>query len=165
MKRKLIGALVGFVLVIGWITWWKITQTTPPIPVTLVAVVDGDTIDVDFHGNTARVRILGIDTPETGECGSAEATWALNELLAGKDHMRLVDDPFSDDTDRFGRILAYVDIDGIDVGKHQIENGMAAAWWPSSATPPLRGGAYLFAEHQARQDQVGSWGSCGNIGR
>ena len=51
------------------------------------AVVDGDTVDVDLGGRTERVRLLGIDTPETVdpdrpvECFGPEASARTAELL------------------------------------------------------------------------------------
>src|SRR5688572_12430183 len=44
-------------------------------------VVDGDTLEVDG----TRVRLLGIDAPERGEPGSAEATSALLGIIAGRE--------------------------------------------------------------------------------
>ena len=163
--KKAISLLVAVIFVIGWLVWWKTNQASEPFQATVVSVVDGDTVDVLLvDGRSERVRILGIDTPEHGECGNSEATQALTALLSDQE-VQLVDDPFSDDKDRFGRILAYVEVEGTDAGLSQIEAGMAAAWWPSSANPPVRGVSYLAAERSARHGLIGSWGSCGTIGR
>jgi hypothetical protein len=54
---------------------------------TISRVVDGDTIDVTFGGRTARVRLIGMDTPETKHpskpvmCFGAEATVKTQELI------------------------------------------------------------------------------------
>ena len=55
------------------------TPPTAPGTVTVVRVVDGDTLDVS---SGERVRLIGIDTPEVGECGDDEAaavlaTWSM----------------------------------------------------------------------------------------
>ena len=52
----------------------------------IVKVVDGDTVDAEvdtgfYHKCTQRFRLAGIDTPERGEEGYAEATEALREVL------------------------------------------------------------------------------------
>lgn len=78
----------------------------------VVKVVDGDTLRVHLAGGrTERVRLIGIDTPETvkpgtpvqcyGRAASAEA----HRLLDGRD-VRLVADVEA--RDRYGRLLAYV---------------------------------------------------------
>lgn len=83
----------------------------------VVAVIDGDTIDLTTADGTARVRLIGIDTPEIGrggetsECYAEEARTFLNELVYGQD-VELLSDPTQADVDKCGRILRYVLIDG-----------------------------------------------------
>jgi len=96
---------------------------------TVVNVVDGDTIDVRGAGGQERVRIIGIDTPERGECGFDEASAALSAFIQGK-NVELVGGA-RDDRDRYGRILRYVDLDTADAGLVLIEAGWAAARYDS----------------------------------
>ncbi|BBX25078.1 thermonuclease family protein [Mycolicibacterium alvei] len=82
-------------------------------PVTATAevlrAVDGDTIDIrdDVRGRL-RVRILGIDTPETKKpgytvgCWGPEATDFARSNLVGR-RVALQTDPTQDRTDRYGR--------------------------------------------------------------
>lgn len=93
---------------------------------TVVAVVDGDTLDVAGVG---RVRLIGIDTPERGECGYAKATDALSAQALGRQVTLLAG--AQDDTDRYGRLLRYVIVDGVDVGLAQVEQGLAVARYDS----------------------------------
>ena len=54
---------------------------------TVVSVTDGDTIRVEFDGcplEDVRVRYIGIDTPERGDCYCAEATARNTQLVAGQ---------------------------------------------------------------------------------
>jgi len=51
------------------------------VPAQLTRVVDGDTIDVELNGVTERVRLIGIDTPERGAAGFAEATAFTGDAL------------------------------------------------------------------------------------
>lgn len=51
---------------------------------TVTYVVDGDTVHVDLRGRNERVRLLGIDTPELGQCGAAKATRLARQLAQGR---------------------------------------------------------------------------------
>jgi endonuclease YncB( thermonuclease family) len=88
-------------------------------------VVDGDTIDL---GNGQTVRLVGIDTPERGECGYDQATANMERLVLGK-RVRLTTS--DEDTDRYGRLLRYVDVGGKDAGLRQISRGLAIARYDS----------------------------------
>jgi micrococcal nuclease len=75
---------------------------------TVVAVVDGDTIDVDVAGTVFRVRYIGMDTPETRsgvEWMGAEASAANESLVAGTQVLLEKD---VSETDQYGRLLRYV---------------------------------------------------------
>ena len=75
----------------------------------VLKVVDGDTIDIrdDVRGRL-RVRVLGIDTPETKKpgytvgCWGPEATDFAESTLLGQ-RVALVTDPTQDVHDRYGR--------------------------------------------------------------
>lgn len=93
---------------------------------TVTHVVDGDTIDVT---GGVRVRLIGIDTPERGACGATEATAALRALVDGR---RVVLVPGArDDVDRYGRLLRYVEVDGVDVNLEMLRQGRAVARYDS----------------------------------
>lgn len=116
------------------------TTTVPPTTVaapaaplleaaalTVTHVVDGDTVDVS---NGERIRIIGIDTPERGECGYEQAARELGSLVAGRT-VTLVRGA-QDDRDRYGRLLRYVDTsDGVDTGLALIEADLAIARYDS----------------------------------
>ena len=149
------------------------TPLTPPSTTTVTSaniayVVDGDTIAITTHdaNDATRVRILGIDTPETDECGSEEATNAIRQLLPHGTQITLTYDQHTATQDKYGRTLAYVaTANTTDVGLKLITDGYAAAWWPSSATTPQRASEYLAAQDAARATQTGSWQHCTSIGR
>jgi endonuclease YncB( thermonuclease family) len=88
-------------------------------------IIDGDTIEL---GNGQGVRVVGIDTPERGECGFDAATANMQRLVLGKRVRLTVTD---EDTDRYGRLLRYVDVDGRDAGLAQINAGLAIARYDS----------------------------------
>lgn len=93
------------------------------------STVDGDTIKTDL----GTVRIIGIDTPERGECGYGDAAAAISALLASGDPVTLQLPSGQRDTDRHKRLLRYVfTSDGVDIGLMQIESGNAVARYDSN---------------------------------
>lgn len=93
----------------------------------IVRAVDGDTVEL-ASGET--VRILGIDTPERGQCGYTEATESL-QSLAERGEMRLERAPGGPNTDPYDRLLRHVFVGGTDVALAQIEAGWANARYDS----------------------------------
>jgi len=97
---------------------------------TVSKIVDGDTIHVlSAAGVEEKVRFIGIDTPERGECGFAEASDALAELLSGKTVVLSRGTP--DDRDKYDRLLRYVDVGLMDAGFELIQGGFAIARYDS----------------------------------
>ena len=93
-------------------------------------VVDGDTIGVvNAAGEQEQVRVIGVDTPERGECGYTEASDTLAVMVAGK--TVTLSPGAVDDRDRYGRLLRYVDVDGRDTGLALIERGLSVAKYDS----------------------------------
>lgn len=133
-------------------------------PAQVVYVSDGDTIGVRRRGTVVAVRLLGIDAPETTgevECGGAESTTALEALLPRGTRVTLLTDPTQDDTDKFDRLLRYVEVDGGDIGLAQVRNGFAAAY---DFDRPVftRFDRYDAAEQRAERRNAGNWARCGS---
>lgn len=82
-------------------------------PLTVTKVVDGDTIWVDNNGQRLKVRMIGLDTPETVDprkpvqCFGLEASKQATTILGGHS-VYLETDPSQDTIDKYGRTLAYV---------------------------------------------------------
>ena len=87
-------------------------------------VVDGDTLVVNYRdeGNT-KVRLLGINTPERNEPGYEHATQALREMVDRKSVLLHFEAPRR--RDNFGRLLARVEVDGVDVCRRMLDLGLA----------------------------------------
>ncbi len=97
---------------------------------TVVQTVDGDTVDVlSSSGFLERIRVIGIDTPEQGQCGFEEAADALARLVDGQ-AITLVAGA-RDDRDRYGRLLRYLDVGTVDAGLELIRAGHAIARYDS----------------------------------
>jgi endonuclease YncB( thermonuclease family) len=103
--------------------------TTPSAKWTVTKVVDGDTIWASRAGETRKIRIIGIDTPEIGQCGYSEASRNLRGIIGGRPVTLTAG--ARDDVDRYGRLLRYVDVNGVDAGLRQVKQGFAIARYDS----------------------------------
>ncbi len=94
-------------------------------------VIDGDTLE-DMREEIT-YRIVNIDTPETGSrarCPAERdlgnrATNAVRTLLSSAERLELRP---TGRTDRYGRTIAFVVIDGRDMGETLIAEGLARPW-------------------------------------
>ena len=94
--------------------------------VDVIRVIDGDTVVI---AGDERVRLIGIDTPENGQCGFDEAKQALEKLLASGSATFY--SGTTSDKDKYDRLLRYIEVEGIDVGLNLISNGFAIARYDS----------------------------------
>lgn len=125
------------------------------------SVVDGDTIRVTHAGENTRVRVLGIDSPESGgyqdeECWGAEASEFASEQLA-EQTVDLFIDPSQGERDQFDRLLAYVLVDGENYSLTAARAGMAEAFIFSD-NPLLIANDIETAVNQAQAEELGMWG-------
>lgn len=127
--------------------------------------VDGDTLDVRIGGGVERVRLIGIDTPESVardrpvECFGPEAKVRLAELLPVGTEVRLERDVEA--RDAYDRLLAYVIRveDDLHVNEALVTEGFAES---RPFEPNLARQAELdAAEADARAAQRGLWPVCG----
>ncbi len=139
------------------------TGATPSVATTwsIEQVVDGDTLKVQGADGRFTVRLVGINSPEKGECFATQATAAMQELLAGHT-VTLVKDV--SETDQYGRLLRFVQTDaGVDVGAEMVRGGFAV----SRRYPPdiARNDGYDQIQAQARGAGVGEWAgdACGPV--
>jgi micrococcal nuclease len=146
---------------------------SPPAPTTptmlrpnaaMIGVVDGDTIDVAIDGHRERVRLIGIDTPETKkpdtpvQCYGPEATNFTTSLLPADTPLHLERDIVA--RDDYGRMLAYVYLatDGTFVNLTIIRKGFAR---PLTIPPNSAHADEFVAEARAAEaDDIGLWGAC-----
>ena len=97
--------------------------------ITFASVVDGDTIKT----SAGTVRIIGVDTPERGECGHDRASAAIERVLSGGDRVTLTLPRGENDHDTYGRLIRYVTTDeGVDIGLMQLRSGNAVARYDST---------------------------------
>lgn len=131
---------------------------------TVVEVIDGDTIDVRVGREVIRVRLLGIDTPETKDprrpvqCFGPEAASRTKQLLPPGTIVRLEADRETHDV--FGRTLAHVyREDGLFVNLALLSEGFADVL--VIAPNGAHSSEFRDAVAAARTAQKGLWGACG----
>ena len=122
---------------------------------TVGSITDGDTFRT---ADGTRIRIVGVDTPERGDCYFAEASAHLGELIPPGTNVRLAYDV--ERLDRYGRTLAYVyrSSDGLFVNLGMARDGYAL----QLTIPPNVAHAEEFraAVAEARDAELGLWSGC-----
>ena len=123
-------------------------------------VIDGDTIDFTIGGETRRVRLLLVDTPEVHggeECYGPEASAYVSSLLPEGSEVRLERDVT--DVDFFGRLLRYVYLaDGRMLNELLVEGGYATVY--PFGSDVLHEQRLRDAEDRAREAGAGLWTAC-----
>ncbi|MED4801208.1 thermonuclease family protein [Bacillus atrophaeus] len=99
------------------------------VDVTLDRAVDGDTIKIKYNGNVDTVRYLLVDTPESKKPDSCvqpygEDASKRNKELVSDGKLQLEFDK-GDRRDKYGRLLAYVYVDGKSVQETLLKEGLA----------------------------------------
>jgi micrococcal nuclease len=160
------AAVLVAVLAAASLVGWRLGATRRPRgggppDARVTSVVDGDTLDVRWDGRTERVRLLGVDTPETVDphrpvgCYGPEAAAFTHRRLEGRT-VRLRFD--RQRRDRYGRLLAYVEVDGRRFNDDLLTGGYARLL----VIPPngRHARAMLDEELAARSAGRGLWGAC-----
>ena len=122
---------------------------------TVTGIVDGDTVTLS-DGREA--RLLGIDSPEHGDCGFTEASQFARTTLLGK-KVQVAADPTQARIDAYGRSLLYVVVDGRDYSTAIADTGWATQY-VFADKPVRKAAAIAAAEAAARQARRGIWGGC-----
>lgn len=136
----------------------NISSTAYPVS----KITDGDTINVVINGVEMKIRIIGLDAPETNhptkpvQCFGQEATDKLTELLKGK-KVYLESDDTQGDTDKYGRSLRYVFLeDGTNISLFMIGEGYAYEY--TYDLPYKYQKEFKKAQEQAEGEKKGLWG-------
>lgn len=129
----------------------------------VIAVLDGDTVLIRRGDGVQKIRLADIDAPEVGHAGvRGQASYtqpvqpfgelsqrSLSEMVLGN-QVRVV----SQAVDRYGRMVAHLFINGLDVNAEQIRRGMAWEYSHYHANKVL-----VALEADARQAARGLWAS------
>lgn len=124
----------------------------------VVRVVDGDTVILQWDKEPERVRIVGIDTPEIVahnqpvECFGQEASNHAKSLMKPGDRVIF---EFDQERDKYRRALGYIRLgDDSDFGLRMIQDGYSYAYRKFDHPRKLQ---YTTAESRARLNKVGLW--------
>lgn len=177
MKIIYIKSIVIFLIIISCLSYLyfpktnnykkKNTKIDSNVSYQVLRVLDGDTFQIKINREIVTVRMLGIDTPETVDprkgiqCYGKQASDKTKELLLGK-YVSLSTDPSQDNTDKYGRILAYVNIkDGIFINQYLLEYGYAREYKYKFDYQKRK--EFKKIENLAKKKKIGLWGSiCGS---
>ncbi|HVK74433.1 MAG TPA: thermonuclease family protein [Kofleriaceae bacterium] len=127
-----------------------------PTEAVVARAIDGDTIEL---ATGERVRYLMVDTPESTtevECYGENARAFNADLVTGKTVQLRYD---VECTDRFGRLLAYVTVDGQEINRILVERGYGCVLH----IPPNgddRKDEFDMLEYRARAEGRGLWSAC-----
>ncbi|MDG1012268.1 MAG: thermonuclease family protein [Luminiphilus sp.] len=143
--------------------WFVLAVNTEASELTgkVVSISDGDTLRVLVDDQQIKVRLGGIDAPESDQPFGQASKRYLAEVVAGQTVVVEFEKK-----DRYGRVIGKVLLDGTDMNLRQVEAGYA--WWyeyykrdQSEADQQ----AYAAAEQQARGSRVGLWSEPAPINR
>lgn len=126
---------------------------------TVTKVVDGDTIKINYNGETKTVRLIGVDTPESVHPDESKntdygkvASEYTKTLLDGKNIQLEFD---VEQEDKYGRLLAYVYLDGEMVNKKLLTEGYAQlATYPPNVKYVDE---FTNIQKEARENKIGFW--------
>jgi micrococcal nuclease len=113
----------------------------------VVGVSDGDTITVLVDKKPIKIRLEGIDAPETGQSFGNRSKQALSDMVFGKEVLII-----KTGQDRYGRSLGFVLRDGIDINAKMTEEGWAWHYKKYNQDSKL-----ADFERQARAARRGLW--------
>ena len=176
MKTKIILSIAGLVILVTiiWILIYFIPKIhisknakdsiTTPGYYKITSVIDGDTIEVNMDGTIERVRLIGVDTPETQEpdnpveCFGEAASNFAHQLMDAKS-VRLEGDTINTNRDRYKRLLRYAYLnDGTFINAEIIKQGYGFAYLNF---PFTKSDEFANYQNEAQKAARGLWaGQC-----
>ena len=120
----------------------------------VVGIMDGDTVKVlDASNSQWKIRLIGIDAPEKKQAFGTKSKEHLSDLVYNKQ----VTIEYSK-TDRYGRTLGKILVDGVDANLEQVKAGLAWHYKQyAKEQSPEDQSLYSSAENQARAGNRGLW--------
>lgn len=145
--RRLAGAAQAVLSLATLALWLLAASRARVLEGRVVAVKDGDSIEVLVGGERVEVRIFGIDTPERGQPWAERSRRALADRVAGRE-VRINEV----DIDRYGRTVGEVYADNLCVGCELVRAGHAWVYRRYTDDPVL-----YELEAEARAARRGLW--------
>ena len=113
----------------------------------VIVVLDGDTVLIRRSNRLVRIRLAEIDAPEKAQIFGATSKRSLSDMVMGK-QVKII----SETMDQYGRMVAHLSINGLDVNAEQIHRGMA---WEYSSYHSNK--ALIALQNEAKQAPRGLW--------
>jgi micrococcal nuclease len=153
----------GEPLLIGISPIFSDSGTTSTSSYRITHIVDGDTVDILRGEVKERLRLIGVNSPESVdprrpvECFGKEASKHAAALLAGQS-VSVVPDPSQGSRDKYGRTLAYIFLsDGTNFNELMIRDGYAYEY--TYDKPYRYQDLFKIAEREAKAAERGLWAS------
>lgn len=121
--------------------------SSPTFAQKVIGIADGDTLTVLHDRRQVKIRLANIDAPEKAQAFGDRSKQSLSELCYGKDAVYQ-----TVDVDRYGRTVAVVTCDGVNVNRTQVARGMAWVY-----TRYNKDGSLPGIEADARHARIGLW--------
>jgi endonuclease YncB( thermonuclease family) len=127
----------------------------------IVRIIDGDTLVASKNGAEETVRLIGVDTPEIfvngQQVNDPQAVAALEYAKAALTGRYAELELDIEERDQYGRLLAYIWLDGIMLNKVLLENGIASvATYPPNVKYLEE---FTALESIAKEKKLGIWGN------
>lgn len=173
LKQKLIVVLLALVCILALVLVKKLYidrssgRKNAELfgPYKVVRVVDGDTVIADINGEETRIRLIGIDTPESvapevsGKENTEEGTEVSDYVKSLLDGKKVFLEYDVSRTDQYGRTLAYVYLEDSTTMLQELllSEGMAMV---ETYQPNVKYADYFYKlQKKARKEGQGFWGN------
>lgn len=113
----------------------------------VIVVIDGDTVVIRRSSGLVKIRLAEIDAPEIAQAFGETSKYSLSGMVLRK-QVKIV----SQAIDQYGRMVAHLSVDGLDVNAEQIRRGMA---WEYSSYHSDK--ALIALQDEARRASRGLW--------
>ncbi|MBM4070790.1 MAG: nuclease [Planctomycetes bacterium] len=148
MKRHFrLALVVTFTVVVSVFALQPSTDPPKPFTGKVVGISDGDTITVLLDKQQHKIRLEGIDAPESGQAFGTKAKQVLSDKIFGKE-VKVV----WSSRDKYKRILGHVYLDDKWINKELVEEGFAWHYVKYSNDKDL-----AKAEKDAKEGKKGLW--------
>ncbi len=153
IRWRILAGLLRWAL-LWFVVWAPQSVRADVLTGKVIAVADGDTVTVvDVDQNKHKIRLAGIDAPESRQPYGQRSRQSLSDLVSGQ-WVQVV----YDKADRYGRLVGKVQVAGRDANLEQLRRGLA---WHYKKYEGEQGEqdrqAYAAAEQQAQSARLGLW--------
>lgn len=119
----------------------------PTLAHPVIGIADGDTLTVLQDRRPVRIRLANIDAPEKSQDFGERSKISLSDMCYRKDATYE-----TVDVDQYGRTVAVVYCDGVNVNQAQVQKGLAMVYKRYNKDPALPA-----MEARAREGHIGLW--------